>query len=100
DPSSPVGRWWEPRLFHFFILISFILTRAGVESCKNQAELAQEETMHRTLLVPSADRKSTRLNSSHVSTSYAVFCLKKKKHTGIEKHRPQIADLCILPFPL
>src|SRR5699024_11358645 len=28
------------------------------------------------------DRKSTRLNSSHVSTSYAVFCLKKNKQTG------------------
>src|SRR5204862_8264819 len=28
------------------------------------------------------DRKSTRLNSSHVETSYAVFCLKKKK--GVE----------------
>src|SRR5438309_8172825 len=27
----------------------------------------------------SADRKSTRLNSSHSSISYAVFCLKKKK---------------------
>src|SRR5690606_39593303 len=27
-----------------------------------------------------ADRKSTRLNSSHVKISYAVFCLKKKKH--------------------
>src|SRR5437868_8441365 len=27
---------------------------------------------------PSEDRKSTRLNSSHVSISYAVFCLKKK----------------------
>src|SRR5438477_9026585 len=27
-----------------------------------------------------ADRKSTRLNSSHMSISYAVFCLKKKKH--------------------
>src|SRR5699024_11415388 len=27
------------------------------------------------------DRKSTRLNSSHVSTSYAVFCLKKKNST-------------------
>src|SRR5699024_12754444 len=27
------------------------------------------------------DRKSTRLNSSHVSISYAVFCLKKKTHT-------------------
>src|SRR5437870_9030667 len=28
-----------------------------------------------------ADRKSTRLNSSHVAISYAVFCLKKKKTT-------------------
>src|SRR5699024_11768400 len=28
------------------------------------------------------DRKSTRLNSSHVSISYAVFCLKKKKKKG------------------
>src|SRR5699024_3732267 len=30
---------------------------------------------------PPLDRKSTRLNSSHVSISYAVFCLKKKKRT-------------------
>src|SRR5439155_20310074 len=29
-----------------------------------------------------ADRKSTRLNSSHVATSYAVFCLKKTKLTS------------------
>src|SRR3712207_8473109 len=29
--------------------------------------------------VPSGDRKSTRLNSSHANISYAVFCLKKKK---------------------
>src|SRR5439155_19429268 len=29
------------------------------------------------------DRKSTRLNSSHVAISYAVFCLKKKKNTEI-----------------
>src|SRR5699024_12166955 len=28
---------------------------------------------------PAGDRKSTRLNSSHVSISYAVFCLKKNK---------------------
>src|SRR3712207_7620397 len=32
-----------------------------------------------TLLGP--DRKSTRLNSSHANISYAVFCLKKKKHS-------------------
>src|SRR5947199_2575911 len=30
--------------------------------------------------VLSADRKSTRLNSSHLGTSYAVFCLKKKNN--------------------
>src|SRR5690349_23902632 len=33
--------------------------------------------------VRSGDRKSTRLNSSHVEISYAVFCLKKKKITYI-----------------
>src|SRR5690242_21384964 len=32
-------------------------------------------------LVPPEDRKSTRLNSSHMSISYAVFCLKKKKES-------------------
>src|SRR5437762_8794267 len=34
----------------------------------------------RTFLLADADRKSTRLNSSHRCISYAVFCLKKKKH--------------------
>src|SRR3712207_7966570 len=33
------------------------------------------------------DRKSTRLNSSHANISYAVFCLKKKKHTHPKSHR-------------
>src|SRR5690242_20935816 len=33
---------------------------------------------HRILVI-TQDRKSTRLNSSHMSISYAVFCLKKKK---------------------
>src|SRR5690625_6871723 len=31
------------------------------------------------------DRKSTRLNSSHVAISYAVFCLKKKKNNTLNK---------------
>src|SRR3989442_8871079 len=33
------------------------------------------------------DRKSTRLNSSHVRISYAVFCLKKKKHNNNRDHQ-------------
>src|SRR5438874_7917842 len=32
------------------------------------------------------DRKSTRLNSSHVEISYAVFCLKKKKQRSIQEN--------------
>src|SRR3712207_8331135 len=32
------------------------------------------------------DRKSTRLNSSHANISYAVFCLKKKKHCSQLTH--------------
>src|SRR5437868_7980401 len=36
------------------------------------------------ILGKSEDRKSTRLNSSHVSISYAVFCLKKKKNTYLD----------------
>src|SRR2546426_8200922 len=31
------------------------------------------------------DRKSTRLNSSHLVISYAVFCLKKKKKNGVRR---------------
>src|SRR5699024_12503954 len=34
------------------------------------------------------DRKSTRLNSSHVSISYAVFCLKKQTHTEDRHQHP------------
>src|SRR5947199_7478736 len=36
---------------------------------------------------PDRDRKSTRLNSSHLGISYAVFCLKKKKNRSIHKPR-------------
>src|SRR6266540_3330032 len=35
---------------------------------------------------PAQDRKSTRLNSSHITISYAVFCLKKKKKKNINKN--------------
>src|SRR5690606_41755477 len=35
-----------------------------------------------------ADRKSTRLNSSHVKISYAVFCLKKKRYYNTSRTRP------------
>src|SRR5215813_13915347 len=37
--------------------------------------------------MPGIDRKSTRLNSSHVRISYAVFCLKKKKKKKKKKNQ-------------
>src|SRR3712207_7916612 len=43
------------------------------------------DRLHAHCGVPSLDRKSTRLNSSHANISYAVFCLKKKKtRRGLE----------------
>src|SRR5436309_7161316 len=62
---------------------------------------------HRGRAAPSSpparprDRKSTRLNSSHVKISYAVFCLKKKKldeltgiHTNRLTTRPDLISIC------
>src|SRR5204862_4182978 len=48
----------------------------------------------RAVLHSLRDRKSTRLNSSHVEISYAVFCLKKKKNAcRHERQRAHIAEL-------
>src|SRR5690349_23610594 len=50
--------------------------------------------LQRSDAVVDADRKSTRLNSSHVEISYAVFCLKKKKSTRCEDAVPDDAVVC------
>src|SRR5207249_5390166 len=47
-----------------------------------------------------SDRKSTRLNSSHVSISYAVFCLKKKRtHTKLSPYRVAATPLVLPQLP-
>src|SRR5438309_6415536 len=59
--------------------------------------LLGERVVHLIRRTIARDRKSTRLNSSHSSISYAVFCLKKKKNTERpaeprehKHHRPAI----------
>src|SRR3989337_960317 len=47
-----------------------------------RADQRHPEEAHPGLHLGGRDRKSTRLNSSHGSISYAVFCLKKKKKQG------------------
>src|SRR5208283_5036383 len=42
-------------------------------------QLVPSFTLLHTVAFVAGDRKSTRLNSSHITISYAVFCLKKKK---------------------
>src|SRR5438874_13054472 len=75
-------------------------------SAKVFDEMADEEVRHRTMLFDLyrtkfgeylplirrqdvKDRKSTRLNSSHVEISYAVFCLKKKNISYQSNNKPQ-----------
>src|SRR5260221_6291064 len=68
-------------------------TRAGWtgQSC---AARARSDLGRRPALRARADRKSTRLNSSHTVISYAVFCLKKKKRQA--QHR---AARCVDLYP-
>src|SRR5437773_3396290 len=75
-PSKPLRRLLAPRSACrcFTFAAKEIRTRRGSSSqscCRNTASVPWPNT--------SLDRKSTRLNSSHITISYAVFCLKKKK---------------------
>src|SRR3989442_5368573 len=56
------------------------LFRSNAEGGTRSAEQKTSAPMPRPT-VPRSDRKSTRLNSSHVRISYAVFCLNKKNST-------------------
>src|SRR5690348_18082582 len=73
--------------------------REGLRNCDSQRPLERrcspEPHSRRQGPAHRLDRKSTRLNSSHPSISYAVFCLKKKKkqtknylHTTSAHHLP------------
>src|SRR5690625_333784 len=57
--------------------MNFYISLAGPVTFKNAKEVKE---------VAKVDRKSTRLNSSHVAISYAVFCLKKKKRSEENKY--------------
>src|SRR5690554_7587650 len=54
-----------------------------LEDGRLQIEQISQEAMPLEVVAQTTDRKSTRLNSSHVRISYAVFCLKKKTSDNI-----------------
>src|SRR5207253_7910477 len=51
-------------------------------------------TFHRCCPAITPDRKSTRLNSSHVAISYAAFCLKKKERRSPEQIGQHQSPVC------
>src|SRR2546426_7029095 len=66
---------------------AFYLAEAGIQHGKsflsqNRNNWTTYASAQAQTLLPYTDRKSTRLNSSHLVISYAVFCLKKKKKEG------------------
>src|SRR5256885_6300903 len=63
----------------------------------HERRVAERRDRHRT--PPDGDRKSTRLNSSHLVISYAVFCLKKKKKKKLHMHTQQLYQRNNTPLP-
>src|SRR5438477_9664919 len=64
---------------------------------RNEKRRSKRHTVGPWVIAGQRDRKSTRLNSSHMSISYAVFCLKKKNKVSnpngdVRSHMPDSAD--------
>src|SRR6266496_4570584 len=81
---------WFAFWFYVFCFVFFLMIRRPPRSTlfpyttlfrsgRRPKAAARGLHLHRPALRRRTDRKSTRLNSSHVEISYAVFCLKKKK---------------------
>src|SRR2546426_7272113 len=72
--------WFKPRsrgMTRFEAELS--KSPVGSSTTRKSGRTASARAKSTLLRCPALDRKSTRLNSSHLVISYAVFCLKKKK---------------------
>src|SRR5690625_3440588 len=88
-PVDAHGGWETPVcqirghfLGHWLSAAAFQYDQSGDAELKVKADLIITEHIEMQQLIASGlkkDRKSTRLNSSHVAISYAVFCLKKER---------------------
>src|SRR5690625_6811556 len=78
-PLIGTGLVFIPWIGYLFITNDYFLT-IGL-SLIYMVVVISRQFIEPKILSAHIDRKSTRLNSSHVAISYAVFCLKKKKKT-------------------
>src|SRR3712207_7781286 len=74
-------------LFRSLDDLSGELVAMGYERVEQVADRGQFAVRGGILDVFPADRKSTRLNSSHANISYAVFCLKKKTNPRLANYK-------------
>src|SRR5207253_7780421 len=74
--DQPSANWFRHRSSRQLRLAE--RTASFLEDARSLCMGADRRRTTRTGIFQKGDRKSTRLNSSHVAISYAVFCLKKK----------------------
>src|SRR5690625_6882598 len=82
-----INRAYFHAMYHSFMYATAYRTAYNVSGEGVKRTVMDPQTLRRDCWGPAhemghtfqTDRKSTRLNSSHVAISYAVFCLKKKK---------------------
>src|ERR1035438_8889100 len=82
DEPRPKSGLLRVRQFTMKDSYSFDMDQAGLDVAYEKHYQAYRRIFERCGLAYTADRKSTRLNSSHLGISYAVFCLKKKTKSG------------------
>src|SRR5437870_11450137 len=83
-----IWQWIYDPVYGF---LNYALSFVGIPPQKWLQSLFQVRPAIAAVSVWVRDRKSTRLNSSHVAISYAVFCLKKKETIEVHgpKHHPE-----------
>src|SRR5438128_6885566 len=94
QPSSFITRTRRPPTSTLFPYTTLFRSPAILRaSFRHPGELVGRDMLLEGRFLLLRDRKSTRLNSSHGSISYAVFCLKKKKNKTIANTSNRKTDM-------
>src|SRR5688500_19808248 len=78
--SLPIYGWWRSRQDDYLAAATSVTVARSPLNVIDHLERARRSPSHAFDADALLDRKSTRLNSSHLVISYAGFCLKEKEH--------------------
>src|SRR5688500_20091812 len=84
-------------LFPYTTLFRSLMFSTGVKNVmitnpRDMSGFVKELKKHKFTIITGVDRKSTRLNSSHLVISYAVFCLKKKNKKKRNNYKKKLTN--------